>query len=305
MRAFALAMAAALLLGAQGVSAQGWPGQQPISPEVKMAIAGVGQDAGAELTHLAEAGRLDAEFYLGTMMIFGAGGVPKDGVKGCGWLAKASASRADAMHVVGECYQYGYGGEKDLEKAIATFHKAGDMGFPKARCAEGNVLFELHRDEPRAFALCREGAEAGDPDAQTDVGNYYLEGKHVTKDVAAARGWYEKAVAANRQRNAAFVLGQIYWNGDGVAKDNAKAAEYWRIAYASGRLDAAKFLGDEAFVRAGAGKNVWRVEGLDEAAGWYDKAAAAETPQIRMEAVERATLMRQMKGVMQRRGQGS
>src|SRR4029079_11314681 len=123
-------------------------------------------------------------------------------------------------------------------KAIVTFHKAGDMGLFKSRCAEGNVLIELGRDTARAVAVCREGAEAGDPDAQTDLGNFYLQGEIVPRDIAAARGWYEKAAAQN-QANAALVLGQIHWNGDGVKKDNAVAAKYWRIAFDHGREDAA------------------------------------------------------------------
>lgn len=283
-------------------TATGWPGQPPTSPEVEAALAKARAGNIADLTRLAEAGRPDAEFYLGDLMIFGTGGAPKDGVGGCGYLAKAATTRADAMHLLGECLQYGYGGEKDLEKAIRTFHKAGDMGFPKSRCAEGNVLFSLGRDQARAFSLCLEGAVAGDPDAQTDVGNFYLTGQHVAKDVSAARGWYEKAVARNRQRNAAFVLGQIYWNGDTVAKDNAKAAAYWRTAYDGGRTDAAKFLGDEAFVRAKIAEGVWSVTGLAEAKAWYDRAAAADGSATRGEAAERAKLMEQLMGVMRRAG---
>ena len=304
LRARAAALGVSLALSLPGFAlAQSplWPGAPGVSPEVLTALANAQQDNSASLLALAEAGLSDAQVLVGSFYIFGVKGLVKDGVKGCDYERKASASRADAMHLLGECYQFGYGGETDVEKALVAFHRAGDMGSHKSRCAEGNVLFSLGRDEARAFGLCREGAEAGDPDAQTDVGNFYLVGQHVPKDVIAARGWDEKAVASSRQPNAALVLGQIYWNGDGVTKDREKAAAYWRVAYEGGRSDAAKFLGDEALLRAGRGEGIWDPAGLEEAADWYDKASASPVEAIRQEAIARRDLARQLVGVMQRR----
>jgi TPR repeat protein len=277
-----------------------WPGRPPDSPETVAAFEKAKAGDGSEMLRLAEAGHADAQIYASTLLIFGAG-VPKDGARGCTLAARAAATRADAMHIVGECYQYGYGGEKNPEKAIAAFHKAGDMGSPKSRCAEGNVLFDLGRDEAHAFQLCLEGAQAGDADAQTDVGNFYLEGHHVAKDVAAARGWYEKAVASSQQRNAAFVLGQIYWNGDGVAKDNAKAAELWRIAYQGGRKDASRLLGNEALVRALAVKSQVDTTALKQAADWYQIAVDLPEPNPgRAAAAKSLQVVRNLQGVIDR-----
>lgn len=299
----ALAAAAAVLLAAGAAHAQNWPGQPPTSPDVQAALGKARQGDLSELTRLAAAGRPDAEFFLGTLMITGAGGVRKDGAAGCALLAKAAAVRADAQDLVGECYQYGYGGEKDLEKAMAAFHKAGDMGFAKGRCAEGNILFQLGRDEARALALCLEAARAGDPDAQTDVANFYLQGQHVARDAATARAWYEMAVSGARQKNAAYTLGQIYWKGDGVPKNNAKAAIYWKIAYDGGRADAAAFLGDEAFVRslpdAAAGRPASgqaRVvpAAMKEAIAWYEKALPAIDPARRKDIEGRIKVIRDL-----------
>jgi TPR repeat protein len=301
----ALGLAGALALMALAAPGEFGAGQPPISPEAQAAFAKARGGDASELVRLADAGHADAQFYLSPLLIFGAGGLPKDGARGCAYAEKAAATRGDAQHLVGECFEYGYGGVKDVDKAIAAFHRAGDMGMAKSRCAEGNMMFEAGRDEARAFALCREGAEAGDPDAQTDVGNYYLTGQHVAKDVAAARGWYEKAVAANGQRNAALVLGQIYWYGDGgVAKDNAKARHYWKIAYDGGRQDAAKLLGDEAFLRAfpdaaahklTPGQTRVDPAAMDEATGWYEKALAAATAEQRPDIEGRLKLLRELR----------
>jgi TPR repeat protein len=303
-RALAAVAAGALIAWGPGAAAQGWPGQPPTSPEVEAALARARQGDTGDLIRLADAGRADAQYYVGPFYLFGVGGVAKDGAKGCAYERKAAATRADAMHVVGECYEFGYAGEKNLEKAIAAFRKAGDMGFPKSRCAEGNVLFKLGRDEARAFALCLEGARGGDPDAQTDVGNYYLLGQHVAKDSAAARAWYEMAVSANRQRNAAFVLGQMYWLGDGIPKDAAKAVVYWKMAYEGGRNDAAVLLGDEAFARAfpdvtagrpaTAGQVRVDPSALGQSAEWYDKALAAGPGDRRVDIEARLRLLREL-----------
>jgi len=301
-----LALAVAVLAGS-AAQAQSWPGQPPTSPEVEAALSQMraGQSSGLrDLQRLADAGRPDAQFYLGPLYLFGAGGLAKDGVKGCAYEMKASATRADAMHLVAECYQHGYGGEKNDEKAMAAFQRASDMGLVKSKCALGNMLMASGRDEKRGAALCREAAEGGDADAQTDLGNLYLNSKILPHDSVEARRWYEKAAAQN-QANAAVVLGQIYWNGDGVTKDNAAAARYWRVAFDHGREDAAKFLGDEAFVRASRPDKSWTVAGLDEARGWYEKAVEARNPDIRAEAIERAKLMQQLKDVMMRQGRGS
>lgn len=275
------------------------PGAQPVSPDVYRAFSKAKDDP-TDLMRLAEAGQPDAMTYAGIRLAFGQQS-EADRKRGCDWLEAASAARADAMHSLGEAFQYGFcGGRIDLARAAATFRKAGDMGMAKSRCAEGNVLLESGGDGARAVELCRQGAEVGDPDAQTDLGNFYLQGRIVTRDMAAARGWYEKAAAQN-QANATFILGQIYWNGDGVAKDNAKAAQMWRAAYARGREDAAFYLGNEAFLRAGRGDGKWDAMGLAEARDWYAKAVDARNPEVAKQARERRDLADQLIGVMERK----
>lgn len=287
----ATVLAFGLCIAAPPAKAQMVPfGAQPVSDEVRTAFGALRSGGFADLVRMADAGLADAQTYAGVLLAFQSQG-EAERRKGCGYLEAASVKRSDAMHFLAESYQHGRCGTVDLEKAIATFHQAGDMGLTKSRCAEGNVLLELKREPDRAVRLCREGAEAGDPDAQTDLGNFYLTGRNVPRNPAAARGWYEKAAAQN-QRNAAFTLGEIYWNGDGVTKDRGAAAKYWRIAYDAGRRDAATYLGREAASRAlgaltanQAANHVARgdLTGIDQAAlteaiSWYERARGAAGP---------------------------
>jgi TPR repeat protein len=279
------------------------PGGPTLSAETQAALDKMRRGDGSDLVRLADSGKADAQAYAGVLLAFAPQPSPTSTSRGCAYLETASASRSDAAHFLGEAYQYGKcGGKADLERAAAMFRKAGDMGLAKSRCAEGNVLFQLGRDEARGLALCQEGAEKGDPDAQTDLANFYLLGQHVPKDAVVARGWYEKA-AAQKQANAAHVLGQIYWNGDGVKRDIDRAAEFWRIAYDGGREDSAFHLGDVAWLKAGRGKGKWDPAGLAEARDWYAKAVNARNPEIAKEARERRDLADQLIGVMQRKGQ--
>ena len=65
-------------------------------------------------------------------------------------------------------------------------------------------------------------AQAGNSEAQFDVGSMYEKGNGVARDKAKAFEWYLKA-AQNGHPTAQFALGVCYENGDGVEKDLQKA----------------------------------------------------------------------------------
>src|SRR5437899_2837941 len=100
-------------------------------------------------------------------------------------------------------------------KMNASIPGAGEMGYPPAKCALGQMLFADPTQAERGLALCREAAEAGDAEAQAKVGDFYLRGSgQVKADHAEARGWYDKA-AQQKQPAAARQLGEMYAKGDG------------------------------------------------------------------------------------------
>jgi hypothetical protein len=90
--------------------------------------------------------------------------------------------------------------------------------------------------------------------------------------------------------NAAIIAGKIYWNGDGVPKDNTSAAHWWNMADQVGNSEAAKLLGDEAYVRTvqSEGPGKLNLIALDEGISWYRKAVGVELiPTLRQEARSR------------------
>jgi TPR repeat protein len=149
------------------------------------------------------------------------------------------------LHNLATCFHSGDGKAQDFSRARSLYKQAAEIGYPKAKCAYGNMLIAAEggvKDIDQGLALCREAAEVGVADAQADLAGYLLLGKVVAKDAVEARKWL-LAAANQKHANASIVLAQVYWNGDGVDKDHEEAEKWWKAAYQAGRQDASYFLG--------------------------------------------------------------
>jgi TPR repeat protein len=85
-----------------------------------------------------------------------------------------------------------------------------------------------------AFQDLKELAEAGNAEAQYELGGFYHWGKVTAADFTKARAWYERAA---KQGNVDAMLGLavIYGHGQGVPQD--KAASYrWLVLASSQHL---------------------------------------------------------------------
>ena len=78
------------------------------------------------------------------------------------------------------------------------------------------VRWYERRRYDRALGYWKPLAEAGDCDAQTQLGRLYFEAKGVTRDYEQAIAWWRKA-ANQGQQKAQIVLGDLYYQGDHVA----------------------------------------------------------------------------------------
>ena len=230
---------------ALGSPPQTWMAPTP-SPALQISLTKAEAGNPAPLIALADAGDNDAQYYAGMMYVFGRGGVTKDGPKGCGYAQMASEARADAMFLLGRCYQSGVGGTQDAAKAEAAFSRAADVGFPGAKCALGQMLMAVPAQAARGLALCKAAAETGDVDAQEAVGDAYFSGAGARRNLAEARRWYEKA-AAQSDTNAARRLGEMYARGDGGPKDTKRALQLWQSAEKAGDPMAAILVADQLF----------------------------------------------------------
>ncbi len=148
--------------------------------------------------------------------------------------------------------------ESFAEKTIRTRATEGDK-YALFRMAD-NLADETPTPKVKQeiFLLLKRAADAGLPDAQTMVGNLYLQGEGVTRDVKQAIHYL--TLATKQDAGSAFLsLASIYEEGTGVSKDLSKAEAYYQQALPFGSRSAqvsyADFLcyqrGDqESFARA-------------------------------------------------------
>ncbi len=94
---------------------------------------------------------------------------------------------------------------------------------------------------PETDAL-RARAEAGDAEAQFDVGFMYAIGDGVPEDDVEAARWYRLA-AEQGDADGQFILGFSYGEGEGVPQDDTEAVRWFRLAADQGFADAQNRLG--------------------------------------------------------------
>jgi TPR repeat protein len=216
------ALTAPTLLDAQGGAAQ-------LPEDLKAAMAKADQGDASALVALADGGRADAQYYAGVLYLRGRPNTPPDGQKGCAYMERAAVSRADAGHIVGDCYRLGLGGVKDAARAKAAYAGAAAKGSLKSKCAQGEMMLAEPGGAREGLALCRSAAEAGDLASQVRLAELYDKGGPVAQDLKEARRWYAMAGKQN-DVGALRRLGEMHAKGQGGRKDAKQAVKLWQQA---------------------------------------------------------------------------
>ena len=275
----------AMTLAATAAVAQTRTAQPAASPHVQAVLKQAEAGDPAPLVKLADSGDVEAQYYAGVLYLFGSSKIAKDPARGCAYEQKASAHRADAMHLVGMCYQSGAAGAPDKAKAEAAYTRASQMGFAKSKCALGQMLMSEPQQAARGLGLCQEAAKAGDVAAQMVVADAYFSGAAGKRDYSAARKWYEMAAKQNNPQ-AMRRLGEMYANGDGGSKDPKKAMQLWTAAEKAGDPLVAILVADQLFSeltggrKPGAGTYAFKggvpVADIKVAEEWYQLAESRD-----------------------------
>lgn len=134
----------------------------------------------------AESGDVKAQYLVSCFYESGEGGAEKkDEDEAYKWMKKAAENKyPDAVCAVGRAYRTGTREKKDLEKAIALFNEAIDLGCADA-CLELGLMYQngeggLKSDEKKEFSLFKKGADGGNPDAAFQLAEYYVQDKGVS-----------------------------------------------------------------------------------------------------------------------------
>lgn len=145
----------------------------------------------------------------------------------------------DALNMLGQMYENGWGVTQDLEKATALFKRGANQGHLESV----NGLRRLKNVEYRAeLESVQASAEAGDARAQNRLGEMYEFGYGLERDPNQAYSWYRRA-AEQKLVVAQHNLGRCYNFGTGVEQNFTEAELWYREAAQQGHMDAMFFLG--------------------------------------------------------------
>jgi TPR repeat protein len=151
----------------------------------------------------------------------------------------------EAQLNLGDCYQNGYGVQKDKAEGVKWYRKAAEQGHSVAQCKLG-VCYRngrgVQKDEVEAVKWYRKAAEQGYSEALNLLGFCYQKGVGVEKDEAEAVKWYRKSVEQGHSV-ALNYLGFCYQKGVGVEKEEAEAVKWYRRAAEQGYSQALLNLG--------------------------------------------------------------
>jgi len=127
-------------------------------------------------------------------------------------------------------------------------------------------LMSYPQDDKQAAQWYRKAAEQGHAIAQGNLGTLYMEGKGVPQDNAQALQWWNKA-AAQGNAEAQYNLGVAYGIGQGVTKDYGQAKSWFQKSANQGDAQAQNELGMMYYDSLGVKQN------LVKARQWFQKAA--------------------------------
>lgn len=153
--------------------------------------------------------------------------------------AKNELSRLEKLLTVSFAYSEAMA-RKDLASALAVLQKEGEAGDRNAQFNLGEWYYHGKNGKvsfPEALHWYELAAEQGLAIAQNMVGIMYSQGEGQPIDGKRATAWLEKA-SAQGYSHAQYNLGSIYLSGEIMPRDEKRAIELIRLAAEQGHPDA-------------------------------------------------------------------
>jgi TPR repeat protein len=149
----------------------------------------------------------------------------------------AGEGYGEAAYMLGALYQSGRGVARDETRSIEWLHHAVRLGHPVAAFTLASV-FETQNQPDKAIKLLRMAAEKGYGRAQALLGDAYIQGLGVPRNLKVAANWSKKAATqgdAVGQSTFAYLLS----TGKGIKRNKAEAARFYLLAAKQGHGAAA------------------------------------------------------------------
>jgi len=130
---------------------------------------------------------------------------------------------------------------KTFEEIFSETKMKAEAGDAEAQYNIG-VMYDhgdgVQKDVNKSFEWHLKSANQGNVKAQFHIGTMYYSGLYgVPNDTAKAFDWFQKAATQGADK-AQYQVGRMYADGDGVPKDVAKASEWYKKAAAQGNSNA-------------------------------------------------------------------
>lgn len=142
--------------------------------------------------------------------------------------ANVSRDNVDKLYVV-DCLLPGQVRSLGTSSTFVTPRRPIKTSAADCEIRGGEYVAFDRADYATALKIWMPQAQAGDPNAQTQVGEIYEKGLGIAPDYEVAALWYNKAAKQGFSR-AQINLGYLYEKGLGVEQDLAKAMNYYRQA---------------------------------------------------------------------------
>jgi len=183
---------------------------------------------------------------------------------GCGEKVAGSKVEAAASAVPAVTVK-----ELTPEEKFAETKRKAEAGDAEAQFNLGKMYHNgegVVKDTTQAIEWLQKSAVQGNANAQYAIGNNYMYGYGLPLDTVKAMELFQKS-AAQGNTDSLNAIGSMYSSGQGVPKDAVKAIEWFRKAAVQGNAYAQLNLGGMYYRGEGTYKNA------AEAAEWYQKAA--------------------------------
>jgi TPR repeat protein len=228
----------------------------------------------------AQQGDVYSQFRLGQFYYEGKG-ISKDDAQAAKWFQKAATQEhSEAQYILASMYEKGVGLKQSDSEAFGWYLSAATQGHQRASVileADKWTVFkkkhlardEMHpyqpRIEPKESNLEDQSlepeqpseiqpttgdeqlqkylakAQAGDVDAQYNIGIMYYHGEGVARDHDQALKWFHLAAEQN-DAEAQFNLGFMYGKGEGTPKNHRASMEWFQKADSQGHSGAHEIL---------------------------------------------------------------
>ena len=161
------------------------------------------------------------------------------------YASHADPEDQDIQFVMGRCFHYGWGVEKNGEEALRWLSRSADAGNPEAQ-AELALMYHdgdvVGQDYGKAHELYLQSASSECLSGIIGLGNVLMMGEGVPKDVERAMSLFQKAAGMGSVECMTY-LGVAYRDGVIVPRNIRLSCKYFKMAADHGDLKAHLSLG--------------------------------------------------------------